>query len=194
MKNITVFCGSSLGNDKDIIESAVELGRELAGKNIRMIYGGAKVGLMGTLADSVIGNGGKAVGIIPSFFNQKEVAHDDLTELIIVDTMQERKNIMNNMADGFVVLPGAFGTLDEMFEVLTLSQLHVLSKPVGVLNVGGFFDSMFKFLRYSSEKGFLLEEHLELLISGDSPAELISKMQTWTPPAMSKWFLERVAK
>lgn len=192
MKYITVFCGSSLGNDPEIIESAKALGREMAGQGIGLVYGGAKVGLMGAIADSVIESGGRAIGVLPRFFNRKEVAHDSLTELVYVDSMQERKNIMNEKADGFIILPGAYGTLDELFEVLTLTQLHLLSKPIGVLNIGGFFDSLLEFLSVCSAKGFLHAEHFSLLLSGATPNELIDKMRCWTPPSTSKWFLERV--
>lgn len=192
MKYITVFCGSSTGNDIEILEYSKMLGREMATQGIGLVYGGAKVGLMGAVADSVITSGGRAIGVLPRFFNKKEVAHDSLTELVYVDSMQERKNIMNEKADGFIILPGAYGTLDELFEVLTLTQLHLLTKPIGVLNVGGFFDSLLDFLATCTSKGFLQPEHLGLLLSAPTPSELIDKMRRWTPPSTSKWFLERV--
>lgn len=192
MKYITVFCGSSEGNDPEILQSAKLLGSELAAQGYGLVYGGAKVGLMGAVADSVIASGGRAIGVLPRFFNKKEVAHDALTELVYVDSMQERKNIMNEKAEGFIILPGAYGTLDELFEVLTLTQLHLLSKPIGVLNVGGFYDSLLEFLSVCAAKGFLHPDHLSLLLSAATPSDLIDKMRRWSPPSTSKWFLERV--
>ena len=137
MKSITVFCGSSFGSDEIYKEQAILLGQTLAKQNIQLIYGGANVGLMGAVADGVLLEGGKVIGVLPHFLQSKEIAHQDLTELILVETMHERKTKMNNLCDGVIVLPGGYGTLEEFFEMITWAQLGLHKKPIAILNING---------------------------------------------------------
>jgi uncharacterized protein (TIGR00730 family) len=138
MKSISVFCGSSMGVDPVYISEAILLGKTLAERSIQLVYGGARIGLMGAVADSVLNNHGKVIGVLPYFLKSKEIAHDGLTELILVESMHERKMKMHDLCDGIIALPGGFGTLEELFEILTWGQLGLHKKPVGVLNVNGF--------------------------------------------------------
>jgi uncharacterized protein (TIGR00730 family) len=142
MKRITVFCGSSSGTEEIYTTQATLLGETLAIRNIELVYGGAKVGLMGAVADGVLNQGGKVIGVLPNFLGAKEIAHPKLTELILVATMHERKTKMNDLCDGVIVLPGGFGTLDELFEMLTWAQLGLHKKPIAILNVDGYYDAL----------------------------------------------------
>src|SRR4030095_3484794 len=139
MKRITVFCGSSLGNGTNFRTQATLLGQVLAKRNIELVYGGANVGLMGAVADGVLSEGGKVIGVLPNFLKSKEIAHEQLTELILVDSMHERKTKMNELCDGVIALPGGFGTLEEFFEMLTWAQLGLHKKPIAILNIDGFY-------------------------------------------------------
>ncbi len=161
-KSLVVFCGSSEGRDHELLDLAEEIGKYLAEKEISLIYGGAKVGVMGRIADGVLNNGGKVVGIIPDFLMTKEIVHPDLTELIVVETMQERKKLMHDRSDACLTLPGGFGTLDELFEFLTWKQLNLLRIPIGLLNTNGFYDKLLEFIKIQLEYGFIRKEHLDL--------------------------------
>ena len=147
MKRISVFCGSSFGNEEKYATQAFLLGNALAQENIDLVYGGAKVGLMGAVANGILSNKGQVFGVLPNFLKSKEVAHDNLTELIIVESMHERKTKMNELCDGVIALPGGFGTLEELFEMLTWSQLGLHKKPIGILNVDGFYDLLLQFVQ-----------------------------------------------
>ncbi len=183
MKSIVVFCGSSEGYHESYREAAYGLGAMLAARNIRIIYGGAKVGLMGALAEAALDNGGEIIGVIPSFLRTTEVAHEGLTRLITVDTMHERKLKMHELSDGVITLPGGWGTMEELFEMLTWSQLGLHSKPIGLLNVNGYYDALKALTDNMVTEGFLNEfVNASLLING-SADDLITQMEAYTPLA-----------
>jgi uncharacterized protein (TIGR00730 family) len=187
MKRVTVFCGSSFGTDQLFEETAYRLGAALANKEIGLVYGGASVGLMGAVANGVLDNGGEVIGVLPDFLQKKELAHKGLTELIIVETMHERKKIMDEKCDGTITLPGGFGTMEEFFEMLTWAQLGLHKKPVALLNVNGFYDELLAFVGTMVAKGFLKEINREMLISGADIEEVLLKMQQYEAPAVGKW-------
>ena len=187
MKSITVFCGSSFGSEEIYKEQAVLLGQTLAKQNIQLIYGGANVGLMGAVADGVLQEGGKAIGVLPHFLQSKEIAHQDLTELILVETMHERKTKMNDLCDGVIVLPGGYGTLEEFFEMITWAQLGLHKKPIAILNINGFYDDLIKLVQNMVDKGFLKQINQEMLLVSDSIDELLEKMKNYRAPSVGKW-------
>jgi len=190
MKAIVVFCGSSAGNNGNYITQATLLGQMLAQENIDLVYGGAKVGLMGAIADSVLNEGGKAIGVLPRFLQSKEIAHDRLTELILVESMHERKTRMHDMSDGVIALPGGFGTMEELFEMLTWSQLGLHQKPIGILNIDGFYDDLISLLDNMVEKGLLKQKNLEMLLVDDTIDSLLSQMEQYVAPYVPKWIDE----
>ena len=163
------------------------MGKLLAEKNITLVYGGSNVGLMGVMADSNIESGGINIGIMPKSIAELEIAHTNLTELILVDNMFDRKQKMAELSDGFIALPGGFGTLDELSEVLTYSQLRIYDKPIGVLNANGYFDHYLKFLDHSVKEGFVRLEHRQNIIISASPDELVEKMHVFQPVLIGKW-------
>jgi len=187
MKSITVFCGSSFGSDKKYKEQAVLLGQTFAKQNIQLIYGGANVGLMGAVADGVLNEGGKAIGVLPHFLQSKEIAHTHLTELILVESMHERKTKMNDLCDGVIVLPGGYGTLEEFFEMITWAQLGLHKKPIAVLNIDGFYDDLIKLVQTMVDKGFLKQINQEMLLISDDIDELLEKMRNYQAPTVGKW-------
>ena len=187
MKSITVFCGSSFGSEEIYKEQAYLVGKTLAKENIRLIYGGANVGLMGTVADGTIQNGGKAIGVLPHFLQSKEIAHTNLTELILVETMHERKTKMNELSDGVIVLPGGYGTLEEFFEMITWAQLGLHKKPIAILNIDGFYNDLIKLVQTMVDKGFLKQVNQEMLLVSDSIDELLEKMKNYQAPTVGKW-------
>ncbi|MCL4142055.1 UNVERIFIED_CONTAM: hypothetical protein GTU68_045948 [Idotea baltica] len=187
MNRITVFCGSSLGTDTDFELQAKELGRKLAIKNIELVYGGANVGLMGAVANGVLEESGKVIGILPNFLESKEIAHKDLTELILVDSMHERKTKMNDLCDAVIALPGGFGTLEELFEMLTWGQLGLHEKPIGILNINGFYNELISFLDTMVEKGLLKKVNREMILISDNIDELLSRMTVYKAPKVGKW-------
>ncbi|MBA3274969.1 MAG: TIGR00730 family Rossman fold protein [Chloroflexia bacterium] len=187
MKSICVFCGSSVGADDAYREAAVGLGRLLAEREIRLVYGGGKVGLMGVVADAALGAGGEVLGIIPESLMLKEVGHGSLTELVVTHTMHERKAAMADAADGFIALPGGFGTLDELCEILTWAQLGIHRKPIGLLDTAGFFGQLRSFFDFVSAQGFIRPEHRSLLLEASSPDALLEAMTRWTPTSAAKW-------
>ncbi|MDR0769753.1 MAG: TIGR00730 family Rossman fold protein [Burkholderiales bacterium] len=178
MRSLCVFCGAAFGARPAYIEAAEALGRYLAAHEIELVWGGGQVGLMGTLADAVIGGGGQTYGIIPRFMVQRELAHPAATTMVAVDSMHERKAAMAARADGFVALPGGFGTLDELFEVITWAQLHIHAKPVGLLNVDGFFDPLLTMMRHLVGEGFVPRAHVDMLHVALTPEELLTAMQS----------------
>ncbi|OHT44873.1 Rossman fold protein, TIGR00730 family [Flavobacterium tructae] len=187
MKRITVFCGSSFGTDKIYKEQAALLGKTLAQQNIELVYGGANVGLMGAVADGVLNEGGKAIGVLPNFLRSKEIAHLSLTELIVVESMHERKTKMNDLCDGVIALPGGFGTLEELFEMLTWGQLGLHKKPIGILNINGFYDSLIELTKVMVEKGLLKPVNQEMLLVSDTIEDLLHQMRNYVPPTTGKW-------
>jgi len=187
INKMCVFCGSSKGHNEIYAAKAVELGSLLAGNNIELVYGGGNVGLMGVIADQVLLEGGKVTGVIPHFLFEWEVGHEGLTKLIKVDSMHERKLLMSEMADAFIAMPGGFGTLEELGEILTWIQLSIITKPVGVLNVNGFYDSLLNQMNHMVKEGFLKPENRNMLLSSDSPSELLEMLHNFTPSSAEKW-------
>jgi uncharacterized protein (TIGR00730 family) len=187
MKRITVFCGSSSGTDANFAAQATLLGRALAKRNIGLVYGGANVGLMGAVAEGVLKEGGKVIGVLPGFLQSKEIAHVGLTELIIVESMHERKTKMNELCDGVIALPGGFGTMEEFFEMLTWAQLGLHQKPVALLNIDHFYDALITMVQTMVEKGFLKEVNRQMLLVGDDIDDLLAKMDGYVAPAVGKW-------
>lgn len=178
MKNIAVFCGSSTGSDPKYVESARIMGAEMAKQGIGLVYGGGKAGLMGTVADAVLDGGGKVFGVIPDRMVQAERAHHGITKLYVVESMHARKSLMAQLADGFVALPGGLGTLDELFEILTWNQLGIINKPVGLLNVDGYYDPLLNMVDHIAREGFLHALKPEELLCSSSPKELIEEMRS----------------
>ncbi|MEN8155570.1 MAG: TIGR00730 family Rossman fold protein [Bacteroidota bacterium] len=187
MKRIAVFCGSSAGTNGVYKEEAVRVGRILAEKKTQLVFGGGKVGLMGILADAALDAGGEIIGVIPRFLHVKEVAHDGLTEMVTVETMHERKALIHEMTDGVIALPGGFGTLDELFEILTWGQLGLHQKPVGVLNVNGYFTHLLKAIDSMVDEGFLTGINRDMVLVSDNIEELIDQMDAYTAPDLPKW-------
>jgi uncharacterized protein (TIGR00730 family) len=187
MKRITVFCGSSSGTEAIYTSQATLLGKTLANRNIELVYGGAKVGLMGAVADGVLNSGGKVIGVLPNFLRSKEIAHPELTQLIVVDTMHDRKTQMNDLSDGVIALPGGFGTLDELFEMLTWEQLGLHQKPIAILNVDGYYDALLVFIQTMVNKGLLKEVNQQMLLVSNSIDDLLDKMENYVAPTVGKW-------
>lgn len=187
LRSICVYCGSSPGNDPDIGDIALELGSHLAQKDITVIYGAAKIGVMGQVAQATLDYGGKVIGVIPEFLKRKEVVHTGLTELIVNKDMHERKMKMQELSDGFITLPGGFGTLEELFETLTWGQLALHSKPIGILNINGYYDELLALLQTMIAKGFLKQENYELLLIDTTVQGLMRQMADFTPLPAPKW-------
>lgn len=187
MKSITVFCGSSFGSEDIYKEQAVLLGQTLAKNNIQLVYGGANVGLMGAVADGALAGGGKVVGVLPYFLQSKEIAHKQLSELILVETMHERKTKMNELCDGVIVLPGGYGTLEEFFEMITWAQLGLHQKPIGILNIDGFYDDLISLVENMVDKGFLKQINRDMLLINDTIDELLEIMRNYKAPTVGKW-------
>lgn len=187
MKSIVVFCASSFGHDPIFEEQAAKVGQTLAKRSIQLIYGGGRVGLMGTVADGALAAGGEVIGVIPAFLNTKEREHQGVTKLITVDTMHERKRIMNEYAEGIIALPGGFGTLEELFEMITWAQLGLHKKPVGILNTAGYYSHLIQFIDHMVEQGLLRTENRSILLVADTIEGLLEKMENYTAPVVSKW-------
>ena len=192
MKRVTVFCGSSFGTDMIYKSQATLLGQTLAKHNIELVYGGAKVGLMGAVADGVLNEGGKVIGVLPNFLKSKEIAHEHLTELILVDSMHERKTQMNELCDGVIALPGGFGTLEEFFEMLTWAQLGLHKKPIAILNIDGFYDPLINLIQTMVNKGFLKVVNHQMLLVSDNIDELLDKMKNYVAPTVGKWITKEI--
>jgi uncharacterized protein (TIGR00730 family) len=188
--SVAVFCGSSPGASTIYGDAAANLGRVVGEQGIKLVYGGASVGLMGILADACIRHGGEAFGVITGGLQELEVAHPGLTKLEVVDTLHERKAMMSDAADAFIMMPGGFGTLDEFFEAVTWTQLGVHQKPCGVLDVGGYFQPLRQFLDAAVDQRFLKAEYRDSVIFGDEASALIGGLAAWTPVLTSK-FLDR---
>ncbi len=187
MKSIAIFCGSSSGFDKNYTIQAFNAGKTLAQKGIRIVYGGAKIGVMGAIADGALSENGEVIGVLPHFLNAKELAHPNLTQLISTDTMHSRKMLMDEMTDGVIALPGGFGTMDELFEMLTWGQLGLHKKPVGILNINGFYDSLFKMMQIMVDEGFVKNINLNMVLIDDNLDSLLHQMQNYIAPEVPKW-------
>jgi uncharacterized protein (TIGR00730 family) len=186
IKTVSVFCGSGKGADVAYSQAARALGRLLVSKDIGLVYGGGKLGLMGEIAAVMHKNGGRVTGVIPRALAQKEVAFTDLEDLRVVNTMHERKATIANLADAFIALPGGFGTLDEIFEAITWAQLGIHKKPCGFLNVRGYFDHLVLFLNHAVKEQFIHPEHKKLITVDDRPAQLLIKINDFRPVAVDK--------
>ena len=187
MKRICVYCGSSEGGRSDYADAARELARVLVERRIELVYGGASKGIMGTLADAVIAGGGRVSGVIPKLLVDQEVAHTGLTKLHVVDSMHERKSLMAVLSDGFIAMPGGFGTLEEIIEMLTWGQLQFHSKPCGLLNTGGYFDLLLGFIGHAETEGFLRPQHRAMLLVDRRPAKLLGRFESYVAPEVKKW-------
>jgi hypothetical protein len=190
MKTLCVFCGSSIGKNQAYRDEADFFGKLLAEREITLVYGGGKVGLMGVLADSALKHGGMCIGIMPKSIADLEIAHIHLTELHIVNTMQERKAMMMEKSDAFVALPGGLGTLDELAEVLTYNQLRIFDKPVGLLNVKSYFDHLVNFFNHGVTERFIREEHRNNILVSDDALQLLEMMEAYQPVHIGKWIEE----
>lgn len=186
MKKICVFCGSNMGANPEYVQAAKNLGSVFAYLQITLVYGGARVGMMGELADSALQAGGQVIGVIPQSLAEK-VAHPNLSDLRIVNTMHERKALMAELSDGFIVLPGGLGTLEEFFEILTWSQLGMNNKPCGMLNVNQYYQQLIGFLDYAVTQKFLKMEHRAMLLVDNDPKKLLEKFSVYQPPLVGKW-------
>ena len=187
MNNIVVYCGSNLGATPVYAEAARGLGEAIAKRGSRLVYGGGCIGLMGTVADAVLQAGGEAVGVIPTFLREKEVAHRGLTELIETPDMPSRKNKMIELGDAFIALAGGIGIFEELFEVLSLAQLKQHRKPVGLVNTAGFYDPLLALLQQTATQGFMPAANLSLLCVADTPQELLVKLENYQPHDAPKW-------
>ena len=187
MKTICVFCGSSTGNNSGYKAAAKQLGKILAARKLTLVYGGGNVGLMGEIANSVLARGGKAIGVIPEFLAEKELVHQGLSELKIVESMHERKAMMAELADGFIAMPGGFGTLEETVEVLTWTQLGLHRKPIGLLNVDGYFDFLYEFFKHMVDEKFLHPEYRDMILIKADAAEMVDSLTTYQLPHVDKW-------
>lgn len=187
LQRVCVFCGSSFGVLPEFSEAARLLGESLAKAGIGLVYGGGNVGLMGVVADAALRAGGEVIGVIPDFLDQREVGHSGLTQLHVVGSMHERKALMEKMSDGFIALPGGIGTFEELFEILTWAQLGVHQKPVGLLDVAGYYQPLKAMLEQAVTSGFLKQETSDLLLKSDSVTSLIKGMQSFQPGMKAAW-------
>ena len=187
MRRVCVYAGSNPGIHPAYAEAARSLAALLADREIGLVYGGGRVGLMGVLADTMLEAGGEAIGVMPQALIDREIGHRGLTELRVVDSMHERKAQMAELSDAFVALPGGIGTLEELIEVYTWSQLGIHQKPCGVLNVRGYYDHLAAFLDHAVAQGFLRPQHRAVLSVASEPAELLDRMAGYEPPAVGKW-------
>lgn len=187
LKNICVYCGSSSGRVDLYAQSARELAVVLVDRNIGLVYGGASVGLMGLMADSVLAGGGKVTGVIPQSMVEKEIVHNGLTNLHITQSMHERKALMSELADGFIALPGGIGTLEELFEVWNWAELGYHQKPCGLLNIANYFDGLIGFLEHAVAEKFVKKPHHEMLIVESTPERLLDCFEKYIPVSVSKW-------
>lgn len=187
IQSLCVFCGSSPGNNPDYAAVGRELGRLLAERGIRLVFGGGKVGIMGIVADAALDRGGEVIGVIPHALMQRELAHQGLTELRVTNSMHERKALMAELSDGFIALPGGIGTLEELCEVLTWAQLGLHGKPCGLINTARFYDPFVSFLDHAVVERFIRPEHRAILLIEERPEALLTRMEQYQPPVVAKW-------
>ncbi|NTW48807.1 MAG: TIGR00730 family Rossman fold protein [Chlorobiales bacterium] len=187
MKSLCVFCGSSSGATSAYKETATLFGKALAKNGIRLVYGGGSVGLMGVVATAALQNGGEVIGVIPKFLADKELALPTVSNLHVVGSMHERKALMSDLSDGFVALPGGVGTLEELFEVFTWAQLGLHTKPCGVLNVDGYYNSLIEFLKHTVDQRFMKEQNFQMLLVDENSERLMEKMNAYQSPKIEKW-------
>ena len=191
MKSICVYCGANTGFDEAYAEAGKAFARELGKRNFNLVYGAGNVGLMGIIADEALASGVHVTGVIPTFLKEKEVCHTEIQEVLVTETMHERKAIMEERSDAFVALPGGFGTLDELAEILTWAQLGLHHKPIALLNVNDYFTPLITFVDHVMEQGFLKKENRGLLIDANSVDDLFEKIENYTPPPETGKWLDR---
>ncbi|MBK0382936.1 TIGR00730 family Rossman fold protein [Pedobacter sp. SD-b] len=191
IKSLCVYCGSNFNGDPYLKQAVEILAKEMAGHKIKLIFGGGSVGVMGLIADAILNSGGEAIGVIPQFLMDKEVGHKGLTEMIVTENMHQRKQKMADLSDAFLILPGGFGTLEEFFEVLTWLQLGLHKKSIGVLNIGGFYDFLFKQMDVMVEQRFLKQINRDLVINESDPVRIIKKMNKFVAEPDEVWFKDR---
>jgi len=187
MKSISVFCASAKGENPIYVEQAYLLGKLIASKGYTLVYGGAAIGCMGAVARGALENKGKVIGVLPDFLNRKEISQIGLTELIMVESMHERKLKMNDLSDGSITIPGGFGTLEEFFEIITWGQLGLHQKPTALLNVNGYYDFLIAQLKHMNSEKLLKDKHLDMLLIEKDMEQLVEKMENYSPPALEKW-------
>ncbi|MEK5529465.1 Rossman fold protein, TIGR00730 family [Viridibacillus sp. FSL H7-0596] len=191
MKTLAVFCGSSDGASNIYVEVAKKLGKELAKRDITLVYGGASVGVMGAVADAVLEAGGKVIGVMPSFLEKREISHKNLTELIVVDSMHDRKEKMAELADGFMALPGGPGTLEEFFEIFTWAQLGLHQKPCGLLNINHYYDPLIALFNHMSDEQFLHEKYRTMALVDIEPSGLLDQFNSYEAPTVKSYITEK---
>jgi len=191
MRSICIFCGANFNGDPVLKQAVEQLAQVIVARDITLVFGGGRVGVMGLLADAVLQQGGRAIGVIPQFLMDKEVGHTGLTELHIVENMHQRKQLMNDLSDAIMMLPGGFGTLEEFFEVLTWLQLGLHNHPVGILNVNGFYDQLLKQMDVMVEQRFLKQANRELVLTADNAIELVDMMGHFKASPDEVWFKDR---
>jgi uncharacterized protein (TIGR00730 family) len=191
MKSICIFCGANFNDNPLLTEAIEQLAQVMVSRDLTLIFGGGRVGVMGMIADAIMKKGGKAIGVIPEFLMNKEVGHTGLTELHVVQNMHQRKQMMNDLCDGIMTLPGGFGTLEEFFEVLTWLQLGLHQKPIGILNVNGFYDFLLKQMDVMVEQRFLKPVNRQLVLTSTDPIELVSLMENFKAEPDDVWFKDR---
>jgi len=191
LQSVCVFCGSNAGAGEAYVDAARTLARTIVERGLTLVYGGGSIGLMGVLGETALAAGGRVIGVTPRRLIEREVVHKGLTELRVVDTMLERKALMAELADGFIALPGGLGTLDELFEMLTWTQLGIHKKPTALLDVNGYFGKLTAFLDHCVEQRFLKPEHRAMLITERDPGTLLDRLATARPPEVSKWMDRR---
>ena len=187
MERIAIYCGSSLGSDSCYVDAAKEIAHILSDNGIEVVYGGAKIGLMGVLADTMLASGAKVQGVMPKDLMSVEIAHEYLTKLHVVDSMHERKALMASLADGIILMPGGAGSLDEFFEMMTWAQLGFFKKPLAIYNVNNYFEHLLHFLDHCQNQGFLKSAHRHMLLVSDSAKDLVMQMKSYEYSMMSKW-------
>ncbi len=187
MNSIVVFCGSSEGNDPGIVQAAYRLGETMAQQHIRLVYGAAKIGIMGRVAQGALDNGGEVIGVVPQFLVKKEIIHEGLSQLFITENMHQRKLKMYELSNGIIALPGGYGTMEELFEMITWAQLGLHQNPIGILNINDFYDDLLKMLKKMVSKGFLKQENYDLVLVDDSIVGLLRKMKDYKPSYLPKW-------
>lgn len=193
MKRIAIYCASSEGTNPVYMEAAYHVGKTIAEKGYGLVYGGASVGCMGAVAKGALEQGGEVIGVLPHFLNKKEIAANELTELIMVDSMHERKLKMNELCDGSISLPGGFGTFEELFEMITWGQLALHRKPTCILNVNSYYDHLIQQLQFMKQEGLLQEKYLNMLLVDEDIYALISKMKNYKHPVTQQWLTEKTS-
>ena len=187
MKTLCIYCGASAGLNPIYMQAATALGKAMLKRDLRLVYGGASVGLMGQIAETVLAGGGEVIGVMPQALIDKEVSHPGLTKLHVVSSMHERKALMAELSDGFLAMPGGYGTLEELFEALTWAQLGYHDKPCALLNINGYYDGLIAFMRHATDEAFVKPIHRDMLLTSEHIDELLDSLENYTAPQVTKW-------